>query len=112
MFYFREGMLEFFADEEKLDKDRFLRRSEKKIKVCPNEQRGSKLICNEGVQNLFVFLQYPRLNNISESHLSDNGSSRKGIFKQRSSTGREAYANKFVSLSSVCTLIETIFQKI
>lgn len=39
------------------------------------------------------------------------GSSRKGIFKQRSSTGREAYANKFVSLSSVCTLIETIFQK-
>ncbi|KAM7443457.1 hypothetical protein ABFA07_007773 [Porites harrisoni] len=28
----REGMLEFFADEEKLDKDRFLRRSEKKIK--------------------------------------------------------------------------------
>lgn len=37
MFYFREGMLEFFADEEKLDKDRFLRRNEKKIKVCPNE---------------------------------------------------------------------------
>lgn len=73
MFYFREGMLEFFSDEEKLDKDRFLRRSEKKIKVCPNEQRGSKLICNEGVQNLFVFLQYPRLNNISESHLSDDG---------------------------------------
>lgn len=80
MFYFREGMLEFFADEEKLDKDRFLRRSEKKIKVCPNEQRGSKLICNEGVQTLFVFLQYPRLNNISESHLSDNGELKKRDF--------------------------------
>ena len=49
-------MLEFFADEEKLDKDRFLGRSEKKVKVCPNEQHGSKLICNEGVQNLFVCL--------------------------------------------------------
>lgn len=80
MFYFREGMLEFFADEEKLDKDRFLRRSEKKIKVCPNEQRGSKLICNEGVQNLFVCLQYPRLNNISESHLSGNGELKKRDF--------------------------------
>lgn len=44
MFNFREGMLDFFADEEKLDKNRFLRRSEKKIKVCPNEQHGSKLI--------------------------------------------------------------------
>lgn len=44
MFNFREGMVDFFADEEKLDKNRFLRRSEKKIKVCPNEQHGSKLI--------------------------------------------------------------------
>ena len=71
-------MLEFFGDEEKLDKDRFLRRSEKKLKVCSNEQCRSKLICNEGVQNLFVCLQYPRLNKISESHLSD-----KGELKQR-----------------------------
>lgn len=65
MFYFREGMLEFFADEEKLDKDRFLRRSEKKIKVCSN-------VCSNE-QNLFVCLQYPRLNKIPESDLSDNG---------------------------------------
>ena len=40
------------------------------------------------------------------------GSSSKEIFKQHRSTGSEAYANKFVLLSSVCTLIETIFQKI
>lgn len=37
-------MLEFFGDEEKLDKDRFFRRSEKSIKVSPNEQCRSKLI--------------------------------------------------------------------
>ena len=48
----------------------------------------------------------------SEPGLSDNGELSKGIFKQRSSTGSEAYSNKFVSLSSVCTLIETIFHKI
>ena len=104
-------MLEFFGDEEKLDKDRFLRRSEKKLKVCPNEQHGSKLICNECKICLFVY-STPGLTRYPKVIWVIMGSSSKEIFKQHRSTGSEAYANKFVLLSSVCTLIETIFQKI